>query len=274
MGAVNLKKIFSGRTNFYTIVAGLGILMLLAAIGLAFCVGLSFGTIGLFVGGLFLLGFAWLEMAQSREQKHRKVFIFLRRVLSLTGIFILLSFAGVCYLVSRTLQTAAVVPSVPYAIILGAGINGDQPSKTLARRLDVAVDYMEEHPQTRLVVSGGLGPGKTMTEAAVMQQYLLQRGIASSQIILEEASTTSEENLRNTARILRELSGEEKPPLLIFTSDYHLYRAQILAKPYYSAVYGVGAESPVLVRINYMLREYLALFKMWGRQMLAHLEAG
>ena len=97
-----------------------------------------------------------------------------------------------------------------------------------------------------------------------MQRYLLQRGIASQKIILEEASTTSEENLRNTARLLRELSGEEKPPLLIFTSDYHLYRAQILARPYYSPVYGVGAKSPVLVRINYMLGEYLALFKMWA----------
>ena len=273
MDALNLKTIFSGKTIFYMSVAGLGTCMLLAAIGLMLCVGLTFGTIGLFTGGVFLLGFAWLEMALQREQKHRKVLIFLRRFMLLTGIFILLSFAGVCYLVLSSLQTAGAVPSVPYAIVLGAGINGDQPSKTLARRLDAAADYMEEHPQTRLVVSGGLGRGKTMTEAAVMQQYLLQRGIASQKIILEEASTTSEENLRNTARILRELSGEEKPPLLIFTSDYHLYRAQILARPYYSAVYGIGAESPALVRINYMLREYLALFKMWGRQILEPMEA-
>ena len=253
--------------------AGLGILMLLAAIGLLLCVGVTFGSTGFFVVAVLLLGFVWLEMALQREQKHRKVFIFLQRFILLTGIFILSSFAGVCCLVLWSLQTAGPVPSVPYAIVLGAGIDGDQPSKTLARRLDAAVDYMEEHPQTRLVVSGGLGHGKTMTEAAVMQRYLLQRGIASQKIILEEASTTSEENLRNTARILRELSGEEKPPLLIFTSDYHLYRAQILARPYYSPVYGVGAKSPVLVRINYMLREYLALFKMWGRQILEPMEA-
>ena len=103
---MNLKKIFSGRTNFYTIVAGIGILMLLAAIGLMLCVGVTFGSTGFFVVAVLLLGFAWLEIALQREQKHRKVFIFLQRFILLTGIFILSSFAGVCCLVLWTLQTA------------------------------------------------------------------------------------------------------------------------------------------------------------------------
>ena len=48
-----------------------------------------------------------------------------------------------------------------YAIILGAKVNGEIPSLSLLYRLEVALDYANEYPHVKFVLSGGQGAGRT-----------------------------------------------------------------------------------------------------------------
>lgn len=48
-------------------------------------------------------------------------------------------------------------PKVKYLIVLGAGLKGDIPSEVLKYRLNKAVEYFKENPDTIFIVSGGRG---------------------------------------------------------------------------------------------------------------------
>ena len=51
------------------------------------------------------------------------------------------------------------------------------------------MQYLEENPDTKAVLSGGKGEGETITEAQAMCNYLTEHGIARDRLILEEKST-------------------------------------------------------------------------------------
>ena len=82
-----------------------------------------------------------------------------------------------------------------YIVVLGAGLHGDVPSLSLRNRLDAALAWLEAHPDCVAVVSGGQGPGETMTEGEAMQIWLEAKGVDPSRIIVEDRATSTMENL-------------------------------------------------------------------------------
>ena len=72
--------------------------------------------------------------------------------------------------------------------------------------------------------SGGRGPGEDITEAQCMYEVLTKRGISENRLILEERSTTTEENLKYTGEILKD-RGLDMTVTLV-TSEFHEYRAK------------------------------------------------
>ena len=70
-----------------------------------------------------------------------------------------------------------------YIVVLGAGLHGDVPSLSLRNRLDAALAWLEAHPDCVAVVSGGQGPGETMTEGEAMQIWLEAKGVDPSRIM-------------------------------------------------------------------------------------------
>jgi uncharacterized SAM-binding protein YcdF (DUF218 family) len=89
-------------------------------------------------------------------------------------------------------------------IVLGAGVNGTVPSLSLRERLDAAYDYLQEHPNTICVVSGGQGSGEDISEAECMYRYLVEKGIESKRIYKEDRSTSTEENMKFSLDIIKE----------------------------------------------------------------------
>ena len=69
--------------------------------------------------------------------------------------------------------------------MLGAQVQGDGPSLTLKKRLDKTLEFMQEHPDRTVIVSGGQGPDEAHTEASVMARYLIEHGADASRIIEE-----------------------------------------------------------------------------------------
>ena len=70
---------------------------------------------------------------------------------------------------ARNINIAAVRmrkhPNLEYIIVLGAHVEGTRLTKALLERTRRALQYMEENPETKAVLSGGKGDGESITEA-------------------------------------------------------------------------------------------------------------
>ena len=101
---------------------------------------------------------------------------------------------------ARNINIAAVRmrkhPNLEYIIVLGAHVEGTRLTKALLERTRRALQYMEENPETKAVLSGGKGDGESITEAQAMCNYLVEHGIDRERLILEEKSTNTTENLK------------------------------------------------------------------------------
>ena len=115
-------------------------------------------------------------------------------------------------------------------IVLGAGLDGDQPNTILRERLDRAAAFAEAHPDTLIVVSGGQGSDESIPEAAAMRNYLMKLGIDESRILTEDRSTTTEENFAFSLALLESVGLTADTPVAYVTSEYHCYRAGLYAK--------------------------------------------
>ncbi|MFW1848931.1 YdcF family protein, partial [Acinetobacter oleivorans] len=97
----------------------------------------------------------------------------------------------------------------------------------------------------KVVLTGGLDFSEKESEALVMSRYLQQKyHIAKERIILEDKSTSTELNLKNSKPLLAQQHINLNQPLAIVTSDFHIPRAEAIAKKQgYTQVYGVAAET-------------------------------
>lgn len=90
-----------------------------------------------------------------------------------------------------------------YLVVLGARVDEDgQPSYSLRYRLEAALAYLEAHPATAAVLSGGQGDDEPTTEAACMYGWLVEHGVEVSRLLLEDKSSNTQENLRNSFALI------------------------------------------------------------------------
>lgn len=150
-------------------------------------------------------------------------------------------------------------------IILGCRVMpGGEPSILLQDRLDTALDYLDDHPEMTVVVSGGQGSNEPTSEAACMADYLEEHGVDSDQILLEDQSSNTKENLICSRELLKEHGVSVwSDEVLVVSNGFHLTRAQMLAERYgYQSVSVLAAPtSHIPSRIQMYIREPLALAK-------------
>ena len=148
-------------------------------------------------------------------------------------------------------------------IILGCQLREDGPSILLQDRLDEALDYLDNHPDMTVVVSGGQGPNEPTTEARGMADYLLAHGIPEEQILLEDQSHNTSQNLAYSMRVLEEGGVDWEGRVLVVSNGVHLARVRMLASRH-----GLGQVSTLAApssdfgsRIQMYFREPQALVK-------------
>lgn len=144
-------------------------------------------------------------------------------------------------------------------IILGAKVYGMKPSRSLRYRLDRALVYLKKHPETLVVVSGGQGDDEDVPEAFAMRDYLVKKGYDKENIVTEEESTSTWENLLFSKTILDERLGDYKA--MVVSNDYHLYRARMLAERMGIEVSTLSAKTPTDRLLLSRLREFFAIMK-------------
>ena len=175
-----------------------------------------------------------------------------------TGFIISLAAIGILVSLILTEINSVVedIDSIDYAVILGAGLIGDQPSERLKLRLDTAVVTLFDS-NIPIIVSGGQGPHERISEAEAMYNYLIENGIDSDRIILEDRSTSTQENIRFSDAYIE----NDNANVLIITSDYHMFRAKMLGKRADWSIQGQSAVNSTRERSRRMFREIFALMK-------------
>ena len=222
--------------------------------------GINVGTVlpGL-AGSILLLwglGGEWIRREILKER-----FLLLRRLI-MVGLVLLLS----SFLVIEGLILANTEDPIPEGvetmIILGAGLNGDQLSWTLYERVHKGAEILKDNPQMKVVVTGGQGPGEWLPEGVAMARYLIEQGIPEERIIVEDKATSTMENfLYSRELLLQDSTFDPAKPLLVITSDFHMFRSKFLAKGNELNPIGVPCYTPWYIRPNVYLREYFAVVK-------------
>lgn len=183
---------------------------------------------------------------------------------SINWIKILFILVGTLFVIVETLiiqsgfKTSMVAQS-QYIIILGARVKDETPSLALKYRLDKAYTYLNKSPKTIAILSGGQGPGESITEAEAMRRYLSQKGIAKERLILEAHSTNTYENLRNSFDIIN--AHQQDAKTIVVTSRFHVLRSKMIANSLGKKVEGIGADTLPYLVPNYYLREFFAVVK-------------
>ena len=208
--------------------------------------GLSMSWMWLVLGGAFVVS----GILCTRPIPHW--FRWFWRIGILTGLVWLTLLLGL--VVSGMTQTAPA--NMDYLIILGARVEQNGPSPALTRRLNAAMDYLEDSPDTVIIASGGQGSDEPMSEAACIRDELVKRGVSPDRILLEDKSTDTAENIAYSMALMDDTGASTG----IITNNFHVWRAQKLAR---SAglpnAYGISARYTGYTLFHYMVREVICI---------------
>ncbi|MGN0468111.1 MAG: YdcF family protein [Acutalibacteraceae bacterium] len=144
-----------------------------------------------------------------------------------------------------------------YLLILGCRVKGDKAEKTLETRIDAAAKYLSEHKNVLAVCCGGIvHADQTKSEAQVIADELAKRGIEKERLILEDKSTTTEENFINAKRIIESMETGNVT-VAFLSSEFHLLRAGIIAKRAGVDASSISAPSLKEKRFQNYIREFI-----------------
>ena len=113
------------------------------------------------------------------------------------------------------------------AVVLGAAVWSNQVSPVFRERINHAVDLYRTQRVRKLVFTGGQGNRNEPTEAAAARAYAIQSGVPASDILIEQSSHTTYENVVN-AKQLADTNGLKK--VLIVSDPMHMKRAMTMAR--------------------------------------------
>ena len=167
-------------------------------------------------------------------------------------------------------------PDKDFLIVLGCGLRPDgTPTPLLKGRLDLALQFYRQQLRETgrkacFVVSGGKGPDEVISEAQSMHNYLIAHGIPEEQILVEDRSTDTAENMRFSRQIIQERMPGAK--VAFFTTNYHVFRAGLKARRVKMRAVGMGAPTRWYFWSNAAVREYVGLLtEHRGKQILVFL---
>jgi uncharacterized SAM-binding protein YcdF (DUF218 family) len=180
--------------------------------------------------------------------------------------FLLVSYVLYAWLYGRV---AGLARRAEYVIVLGTGLGKrGQVTPLLASRLRrgraVWAALAARGGRPMMIVSGGQGSDERTTEAAAMAAYLTERGFPAGQLVCEDQSGTTEENLAFSKAIMdaaRPGSPDGKGArCVIVTSNYHVFRTAIIARKVGIRGQVTGSRTAGYYWPSAMLREFAAVF--------------
>lgn len=183
-------------------------------------------------------------------------------------VIVLVSAIIVCILGLASVETILMInaahkkaPENPTVVVLGCKAFGYNPSNMLWKRLECALEYLQEHPEAVAVLSGGQGSDEVVSEAECMRAWLVSRGIDENRLYLEDRSTSTEENLAFTKELI--LAEGLNSDIVIITNEFHQYRAGKYAQAQGLNYGACSAPSAFGLGPIYYVRELYGILHNW-----------
>lgn len=117
--------------------------------------------------------------------------------------------------------------SADAAIVLGAAVDGDEPSPVFRERIAHAIALYEDGRVQHLVFTGALGEGDTLAESEAARNMALAAGVPEAAILVETESVTTMHNLVEAQLLMRDAGLDDA---LIVSDPLHLGRATEMAE--------------------------------------------
>lgn len=113
------------------------------------------------------------------------------------------------------------------AVVLGAGTYDGEVSPVYRERINHGIWLYENGYVEKLILTGGYGEGSSISDAAAAGRYAVSAGVPETDILIEERSTITQENLLYAKELMDEAGYETA---LIVSDPLHMKRAMLLAK--------------------------------------------
>ena len=160
------------------------------------------------------------------------------------------------------IKAAKHIPSYDkdYIIILGSRIRKDGTLTPLLKaRVDKAIEFANkqyEKTKKRIVYipSGGKGKDEIISEAEAIEKYLIEKGIDKKQIIIEDKSTSTTENMKFS----KEKIIKKNAKVSFSTTNYHVFRSGVIAYEQGIDCEGIGSKTKWYFYSNALIREFVA----------------
>ena len=154
-------------------------------------------------------------------------------------------------------------------ILLGGGIdkNGKLP-KSVMTRVNKAAEYLNQHPESICVVTGGTLKWLPYAEAPELKNQLVKKGVSPERILVEDQAKDTIQNFQLSCKILSEYKGVSiqevlETPTAVVTSRFHLRRSERLARRIgFTNIKGIGAACPAVYVLHSYVREICAYVKL------------
>lgn len=106
------------------------------------------------------------------------------------------------------------------------------------------------------IPSGGQGTNEVISEAEAMKRYLIEQGVNNQQIIIENNSKNTYENIKYSYKLIKEQNKNSK--IAFSTTNYHVFRARNIAFNQKIKLEGIGSKTKKYFWINAFIREFIA----------------
>ncbi len=153
-----------------------------------------------------------------------------------------------------------------FIVILGCQIKKDGSLTNLLKgRVDKALEFAKCQKDNTgkdiiYVPSGGKGNDEIKAEALSMKEYLISEGVSEKNILIEDKSTNTYENIRFSKNIIDKKKKNAK--IVFSTTKYHVFRAGLIATELNILMDGIGSKTKIYFWINAFIREFIAtIFK-------------
>lgn len=168
-----------------------------------------------------------------------------------------------------------------YIIILGCRVKKDGTLYPLIKgRVDRAIRFYEKQlaatgKKAIFVPSGGQGSDEQISEGDAMYRYLREQGYGDEQIIVENKSKNTKENMLFSKKLIEEdyakkeshTSEKSSSPRIAFsTTNFHVFRSGIISRQNHFMPDGMGSATRWYFWPNAYVREMIGMITyLWKR---------
>lgn len=167
-----------------------------------------------------------------RKTSRRKLIVI--TIICLIITYIVINVVSIC-----TYSTKDEKRKADVAIVLGAAAYEGEVSPVYRERINHGITLYREGYAEKLIVTGGIGEGNEKSDAYYAKEYAIKMGVPAEDVLTEDTSTITQENLEN-AKIIMEQNGYETA--IIVSDPLHMKRAMLLAKD--AGIEGYSSPTP------------------------------